>query len=127
MLKGSKAFGSFSVKDVEQVKAFYEGTLGLETAQPMEGMLELRFGGGGTAIIYPKDDHQPATYTVLNFAVDDIEVAVKELSSRGVRFEHYDKPEIKTDENGIARDEHGPAIAWFKDPAGNILSVLQEP
>ena len=87
-------------------------------------MLRLKLGGGHEVIIYPKSDHQPATFTVLNFPVDDVEVAVDKLVSTGVRFESYNLPQLKTDSRGIARDDDGSEIAWFKDPAGNILSVL---
>ena len=121
MLETNKAFSSFSVDDLQKAKAFYGNTLGLEVKESKEG-LELH--PGETAVfIYPKPNHAPATFTVLNFLVDDIDAAVDELKGKGVQFEHYDG-EIKTDEKGIHRNG-GPTIAWFKDPAGNILSVLK--
>jgi len=129
MFKLSKAFSSFSVNDTARAKDFYGGTLGLEVAETdMPGLLELRVGGGLPIMLYPKPDHTPATFTVLNFPVDEIEATVAELKKRGVRFETYDGPDVKTDADGIARGkspDDGPKIAWFRDPAGNILSVLQ--
>jgi len=119
MLKDSKAFSGFSVDDVAAAKAFYADTLGLEVSET-NGMLRLHLGGGRETLIYPKPDHVPATYTILNFPVPDIESAVDELESRGVVTEHYDF----TDSRGINR-RGGTLIAWFKDPAGNILAVLQ--
>jgi catechol 2,3-dioxygenase-like lactoylglutathione lyase family enzyme len=126
MLKDSQAFSGFSTNDPEKSKEFYSQTLGLEVHEESEPMtmLTLHLATGGKVLIYPKDDHKPATYTVLNFPVADIEKTVDELSSRGVRFEHYEGA-IKTDEKGIFHGG-GPLIAWFKDPAGNILSVLQQ-
>lgn len=125
MFKNTKAFGSFSVNDIPKAKEFYSHILGLEVSEDPEmgGLLNLHIAGTTEIIIYPKPDHTPATFTILNFPVDDVEKAVDELTKRGVRFEHYDG-EIKTDEKGIFRNE-GPKIAWFKDPAGNILSVLE--
>lgn len=117
-----EAFSSFSVNELQKAKDFYGRTLGLEISETPEG-LELRLPGGAAVFIYPKPNHTPATFTILNFLVDDIEAAVDELKTLGVRFEKYEG-EIKTDEKGIHRNE-GPVIAWFKDPAGNILSVLQ--
>jgi predicted enzyme related to lactoylglutathione lyase len=128
MFKNSRAFSSFSVDDIGRAKQFYQETLGLEVSQPM-GQLQLELPGGNNVFIYQKPDHKPATFTVLNIQVDDVDKAVDALSERGVVFEHYDKPdEIKTDRKGIARGngEGTAAIAWFKDPAGNILSVLEE-
>ena len=122
MLKDSKAFSGFSVDDIAKAKAFYGETLGLDVSEE-HGMLDLHLAGGVEVLIYPKPNHEPATFTILNFPVDDIEKAVDELSRRGVRFEQYED-EIETDERGIFRGE-GPLIAWFKDPAGNILSVLE--
>jgi catechol 2,3-dioxygenase-like lactoylglutathione lyase family enzyme len=122
MLKESKAFSGFSSNDIPACKRFYGETLGLDVTDEMGG-LGLHFAGGGEAFIYPKDNHEPATFTVLNFPVDDIEAAVDHLTAAGVTFERYDG--FDQDEKGIARGEEGPAIAWFKDPAGNILSVLQ--
>lgn len=124
MFKDTKAFSGFSVNDLEKAKAFYGQTLGLEVAETPEG-LQLNLAGGGQVFIYPKPNHSAATFTVLNFLVDDVETAVDELAKRGVHFESYEG-ELKTDEKGIHRGEKGPIIAWFKDPANNILSVLQE-
>jgi predicted enzyme related to lactoylglutathione lyase len=125
MLKIAKAFSSFSVDDVPKAKQFYSEVLGLDVSEPpMPGLIQLDIDGN-EVIIYPKDDHEPATFTVLNFPVDDIDAAVDELKQRGIKFEKYEG-EIKTDDKGIARDSSGPQIAWFKDPAGNILSVVQE-
>ena len=90
------------------------------------GILTLHLAGGNNVIIYPKPNHVPATFTVLNFPVEDVDLAVDELTKRGVQFEHYDLPDIKTDEKGIRRGGNGPTVAWFKDPAGNILSVIEE-
>jgi predicted enzyme related to lactoylglutathione lyase len=120
MLKDSHAFSGFSSNDIAAAKAFYANTLGLDVTEE-DGLLNLRFAGGGRGIIYPKPNHEPATFTVLNFPVENIEAAVDGLAAAGVTFERY--PGMKQDERGINRDE-GPAIAWFKDPAGNILSVL---
>jgi predicted enzyme related to lactoylglutathione lyase len=122
MFKDSKAFSGFSVDDIPTAKQFYSQTLGLDVSEE-NGMLQLRIAGGGIVLIYPKSNHEPATFTVLNFPVDNVEQAVDELKRRGVPFEKYEG-EIKTDEKGIHHDG-GPAIAWFKDPAGNILSVLK--
>ncbi|MFS8084364.1 MAG: VOC family protein [Acidobacteriota bacterium] len=124
MFKDTKAFSSFSVNDLQKAKVFYGQTLGLEISEMPEG-LQLKIAGGGRVFIYPKPNHVPATFTVLNFSVDDIEAAVDALSKRGVRFESYEG-DIKTDEKGIHRGKEGPIIAWFKDPAGNTLSVLQD-
>ena len=123
MLNGSNAFSGFAVDDIQKAREFYGRTLGLEVTES-HGLLKLHLSGGGRVVIYPKPNHTPATFTILNFPVDDIEKSVDELSKRGVRFERYDG-EIKTDEKGIHRGD-GPDIAWFKDPAGNILSVLKE-
>ena len=126
MFGKTKAFSSFSVNDLQQAKEFYSQKLGLEVSVTPEG-LDLRLAGGGQVFIYPKPNHTPASFTVLNFPVDDIEQAVDALTKLGVRFEHYEG-EIKTDAKGIFRGadrDEGPNIAWFKDPAGNILSVLQ--
>jgi catechol 2,3-dioxygenase-like lactoylglutathione lyase family enzyme len=125
VFKDSRAFSGFSTDDVAKAKEFYAGTLGLETSDEM-GALVLHLAGGGRVFIYPKDDHEPATFTVLNFPVEDVEAAVDQLTAAGVKFEHYDMPGINQDAKGIARDEQGPTIAWFTDPAGNILSVLDE-
>jgi len=124
MFKDSKAFSGFSVDDLQKAQEFYSQTLGLEVSE-LNGLLELHLAGGARVLIYPKPNHTPATFTILNFPVANVEQAVDELTSRGVRFEHYDEDDLKTDEKGIARGE-GPTIAWFRDPAGNILSVLEE-
>ena len=106
-----------------QEKRFYSQTLGLKTSED-HGLLRLHLAGGNDVLIYPKPNHVPATFTVLNFPVDDVDHAVDELTKRGVRFEHYNQGDLKTDEKGIMRG-NGPTIAWFKDPAGNILSVVK--
>jgi catechol 2,3-dioxygenase-like lactoylglutathione lyase family enzyme len=124
MLKNSKAFSGFSANDIAKEKEFYAGTLGLNVSEAY-GILTLRLAGGHNVIIYPKPNHVPATFTVLNFPVDDVDLAVDELKKRGVRCEQYNLPDLKTDEKGIMRG-NGPTIAWFKDPAGNILSVIEE-
>jgi catechol 2,3-dioxygenase-like lactoylglutathione lyase family enzyme len=123
MFKKSKAFSGFSVNDIPKARQFYEKTLGLEVSEDKEGLI-LKLAGGTHVFIYPKPNHTPATFTILNFPVADVEAAVAGLKERGVTFERYDQPEIKTDDKGIFRGG-GPLIAWFKDPAGNILSVLQ--
>jgi catechol 2,3-dioxygenase-like lactoylglutathione lyase family enzyme len=127
MFKDVKVFFSVSVNDLSAAKSFYSDVLGLNVEEMPEG-LSVQLAGGGALFFYPKPNHEPATFTVLNFPVDDVDQAVAELKKRGVQFEHYDLPDIKTDDQGIARgDGKGPTIAWFKDPAGNILSVLHEP
>jgi catechol 2,3-dioxygenase-like lactoylglutathione lyase family enzyme len=123
MFKDTNAFSGFSVDDLQKAKEFYSQTLGLEVSE-MNGFLELHLAGGARVLIYPKPNHIPATFTILNFPVENVERAVDELTRRGVRFEHYDQEELKTDEKGIFRGG-GPVIAWFTDPAGNILSVLE--
>lgn len=123
MLHVNEAFSGFSVDDIPKAKAFYAGVLGMDVSEA-NGSLNLSIGGGKTVFVYPKDNHVPATYTCLNFPVDDIDAAVEELARAGVTFEQYEM----TDEKGVARgiaSGNGPDIAWFKDPAGNILSVLQ--
>lgn len=127
MFRATKAFSSFSANDIKQARKFYGETLGVEVDEEMGG-LELKLGGGGSVFIYPKPSHEPATFTVLNFRVADIDKAVADLKALGVKFESYEG-EIKTDEKGIFRGGdagQGPNIAWFKDPAGNILSVVEE-
>jgi predicted enzyme related to lactoylglutathione lyase len=121
MLGNSKAFSGFAVGDIDAARRFYGETLGIETSED-NGMLTLHLGGDRPTLIYPKPDFEPATYTILNFQVEDIDAAVDELVSRGVEIERYDG--FGQDEKGIARDA-GPPIAWFRDPAGNILAVLQ--
>ena len=123
----SKAFGSFSVDDLEKAKGFYADTLGVAVTETAEGSLTLNFDEGNKLFLYPKADHRPATFTVLNFSVDDIDAAVDKLTGLGIEFESYGG-DIKTDAKGIFRgadDNKGPNIAWFKDPAGNILSVIE--
>ena len=122
MFKSRSAFSGFSTNDIPKAKQFYTDTLGIEVSEEM-GMLSLTWPNGHTVLIYPKDDHVPATFTVLNLQVDDVDAAVDELTAAGVAFEHYG-PDAGQDERGIARD-YGPPIAWFKDPAGNIVSVIQ--
>jgi catechol 2,3-dioxygenase-like lactoylglutathione lyase family enzyme len=123
MLKDSKAFSTFSVDDVPKAKQFYGETLGLDVRDEMGG-LALSLGSGAEVFVYPKPDHRPAVFTILNFPVDDVEQAVDRLTDAGVTFERYDG--FGQDEKGIARNDEGPrAIAWFEDPAGNILSVLE--
>ncbi len=124
MLKESKAFSGFSVNDIQKAKDFYGRTLGLQVSES-HGLLTLQLAGGNTVLIYPKVNHAPATFTVLNFPVENVDESVDELAKRGVRFEIYDESDIKTDEKGIMRG-NGPTIAWFKDPAGNVLSVIEE-
>jgi catechol 2,3-dioxygenase-like lactoylglutathione lyase family enzyme len=123
IFKNTKAFSSFSVDDIEKAKEFYGKTLGIDVSESKEG-LSLFSKSSNEIFIYPKTDHTPATFTVLNFPVDDVEQAVVGLTKLGVQFEIYNKGELKTDEKGIFRGE-GPKIAWFKDPAGNFLSVLE--
>lgn len=120
--KNTKAFSSFSVRDLDEAKRFYGQTLGLEVSESDEGLI-LQTKGGIDVFIYPKPDHTPATFTVLNFVVDDVDRAVDELTKMGVRFQIYDKGELKTDDRGIFQGK--PKIAWFKDPAGNFLSILE--
>ena len=122
MLTTAKAFSGFAVDDLTKAQKFYGETLGLNTSDE-HGLLTLHLAGGRDTMIYPKPDLEPANYTILNFAVDDIDTAVDQLGERGVRFERYDG--FEQDEKGISRDPEGPLIAWFKDPAGNILSVLE--
>jgi catechol 2,3-dioxygenase-like lactoylglutathione lyase family enzyme len=119
MFEHTRAFSGFSTDDIPKARQFYSEVLGLRVSEEY-GMLTLHIAGDRDTLIYPKPDHTPATFTILNFPVDDIDTAVDELTARGVRFERYDG----VDEKGISRGQ-GPAIAWFKDPAGNILSVLQ--
>ena len=126
MLTHAKAFGSYSVNDISKAKEFYGTTLGIEISEEMDGMiLALHIdGNGNNPIIYPKPNHEPATFTVLNFPVDDVEKAVDELTAKGIQFEHYDMEQLKTDAKGIMRFNDIIVQAWFKDPAGNILSVV---
>ena len=123
MLNESVAFSGFSVDDIEQAREFYRGTLGLVVLEE-NGLLWLELTGGHRVLVYPKRDHVPATYTVLNFPVDDVDAAVADLTDRGVRFEHYEGTPNATDDKGVFRGG-GPLIAWFTDPAGNVLSVIE--
>jgi catechol 2,3-dioxygenase-like lactoylglutathione lyase family enzyme len=128
MFQAKAAFSGFSVDNLEKARDFYSGMLGLKVDSQDMG-LRLHLPGGATVFAYQKDNHQPASFTILNFVVDAIDEAVDELARRGVQFEHYDG-DLKTDKKGIARGisaKRGPDIAWFKDPSGNFLSVLQEP
>ena len=121
MLGESKAFSGFAVGDIEAARAFYADTLGLKVTEE-NGMLTLHLAGERPTLVYPKEDHEPATYTILNFPVDDIDAAVDALMEKGVAFELFEG--APQDEKGIVR-EHGPPIAWFRDPAGNVLSVIK--
>ncbi len=127
MFKDIEAFSGFAVSDIEKAKLFYGETLGLTVSQDkdMGGLLTLHISGGSKILIYPKPDHKPANFTILNFPIADIEKSVKELKAKGVKFESYNTPHFKTDDDNIFRGG-GPLIAWFTDPAGNIISVLQK-
>ncbi|MDF2734103.1 MAG: hypothetical protein K0S97_726 [Chloroflexota bacterium] len=125
MFKDSKAFSGFAVKDLAAAKSFYGDTLGLDARDGPMGMLELHLGSGAVVLVYPKEDHQPANYTILNLPVKDVDAAVDQLTAAGVRMEHYGS-DFGQDEKGIARGNDGPTIAWFKDPSGNIIAVLDE-
>jgi catechol 2,3-dioxygenase-like lactoylglutathione lyase family enzyme len=122
MLTNSKAFSGFAVDDLERARAFYADTLGLEVSAE-NGLLTLNLAGDRPTLIYPKPDFVPATYTILNFPVEDIDDTVAGLAGRGVEFERYDG--FGQESNGVSRNAGGPPIAWFKDPAGNVLSVLE--
>jgi catechol 2,3-dioxygenase-like lactoylglutathione lyase family enzyme len=124
MLKDSPAFSGFSVDDTEAARAFYADTLGLEVSEDHD-ILTISLGGGHRAIAYPKANHEPATFTILNFPVPDVEAAVDDLTAKGVQFEKYEGTPAATDAKGVFRGG-GPLIAWFTDPAGNVLSVIQE-
>jgi catechol 2,3-dioxygenase-like lactoylglutathione lyase family enzyme len=124
MFGNTKAFSGFAVDDIEKAKQFYAETLGLEVTEE-NGMLTLHIAGDRPVLVYPKPNHTPASFTILNFPVDDIEPAVDQLAARGVVFEHYEGTPLATDEKGIFRGG-GPLIAWFKDPAGNVLSVIED-
>ena len=123
MLSTSKAFSGFSVDDLSAAKTFYHNTLGLTVKDNPMGLLELHVEGSTPILVYHKPHHTPATFTILNFPVEDVEQAVDTLTAQGITFEQY--AELNTDEKGISRSHEGPTIAWFKDPAGNILSLLQ--
>jgi catechol 2,3-dioxygenase-like lactoylglutathione lyase family enzyme len=124
MFENTKAFSGFSVDDVAKAKQFYGETLGLRVSE-QDGLLFLHIAGDRDTLAYAKDDHQPASFTILNFPVDDVEAAVDALAERGVSFERYEGTDLETDDKGIFRGG-GPLIAWFKDPAGNVLSVIQD-
>jgi predicted enzyme related to lactoylglutathione lyase len=122
VFKNTKAFSSFSVNDLEKAREFYGQTLGLQVSESEEG-LSLHLKGDNEIFIYPKPDHIPATFTILNFAVDDVDQTVDDLTQLGVHFQIYNEGELKTDDKGVFRGK--PKIAWFKDPAGNFLSILE--
>lgn len=127
MFQPTASFSSFSVDDVEKARAFYGGTLGFQVADQMGG-LNITLPGGQRVFAYPKPNHEPATFTVLNFQVDDLDAGIAQLAELGVSLEKYPAtPEMPVDENGVLRDpESGMGIAWFKDPAGNVLSVMSQ-
>ncbi len=128
MFKKSEVFSGFSVDDLEKARTFYSEMLGMKVVDNPMGLIELHIEGSNAILIYPKPNHEPATFTILNFPVDDIDQTVDELTAKGVSFEQYEG-EIKTDKKGISRSDEqgkGPNIAWFKDPAGNILSVIED-
>jgi len=128
MVTPLEIFSGFSVDDIPAAKAFYGETLGLRISDGDMGNLDLELPAGGHVFIYPKEDHTPATFTILNLVVDDIDAAVDELNAKGVATAIYDDPQLPTDEKGVLRGrsvDQGPDIAWFRDPAGNVLSVLQ--
>lgn len=128
MITYTSTFSGYSILDVETTKTFYESMLGIPVKQTAEG-LELHSTGGNAVFLYPKKDHVPATFTVLNFLVTDIDTAAEELKTAGIKLENYDVPSMIADEKGIYRGlaaGYGPDIAWFKDPSGNILSIIQD-
>lgn len=128
MFKDNDWFSSFSVDDLDAARAFYGDTLGLEIGETPMGVIEVKLAGGRHVVVYPKPNHEPATFTVLNFVVPNVDKAVDELIAAGIDMEQYGMPEMEQDAKGIARDDRGgPQIAWFKDPAGNILAVLGQP
>jgi catechol 2,3-dioxygenase-like lactoylglutathione lyase family enzyme len=124
MFDPTSAYSGFSVDDIDAARTFYRDTLGLEVVDNEMGFLELLLDSGAHVLVYGKDNHEPASFTILNFPVADIEAAVDDLNARGVKTKIYDDAEFPTDSKGIMR-EGGPLIAWFRDPAGNVLSVLQ--
>jgi catechol-2,3-dioxygenase len=124
MFKHAKAFSSFSVNDLEKAKQFYSQKLGLEVSENSMGLLDLQIDGN-KILIYPKDNHEPASFTILNFLVTDIEKSVDELKNIGIVFEQYTNEEFRTDEKGISRRTGCPTAAWFKDPAENIISIME--
>ncbi|GAA2078838.1 VOC family protein [Microbacterium hatanonis] len=123
MFTTDRAFSGFSVDDIDAARSFYRDILGLETVDDEMGFFSLRLASGASVFVYPKPNHEPASFTILNFPTDDVEAAVDELNARGVTTKIYRDDEIATDEKGIQRGR-GPTIAWFRDPAGNVLSVL---
>lgn len=127
MFNNTRAFSGFSVNDIPAAKAFYSNVLELDVEEnpEMQGILTLHIAGGARIIVYPKPNHTPASFTILNFPVKDVAAAVQQLKDKGVKFESYDMPNLKTDNDNIFRGG-GPLIAWFTDPAGNIMSVIQE-
>ena len=130
MFKESRAFSGFSVNDTEKAREFYGQTLGLDVSEANEmGIFSLQLAGGGVVIVYPKPDHVPATFTILNFPVEDIDAAADELAAKGVELIRYDNPDMPQDEKGVLRGlgaNMGSNIAWFNDPSGNVLAILQE-
>jgi catechol 2,3-dioxygenase-like lactoylglutathione lyase family enzyme len=122
MFTNTKAFSGFSVDDIDRARDFYKETLGLNVTEE-NGMLGIHIGTGGDILVYPKPDHTPATFTILNFPVEDVDEAVDDLNALGIEMVHYEG--MSQDEKGIMRDDYGPPIAWFLDPAGNVLSVLE--
>jgi catechol 2,3-dioxygenase-like lactoylglutathione lyase family enzyme len=126
MLQNSRAFSGIAVKDLEESRRFFADLLGLQVDENEMGMLVLRLAGGRSVLLYPKPDHVPATYTVLNFPVDDVAATVAGLTERGVAFEHYEGTAAQTDDDGVFRGG-GPLIAWFTDPSGNVMSVIEGP
>lgn len=127
MFTPSGAFSGFSVDDIPEAKKFYGETLGLKVIENEMGILELHLDSGGKVMIYGKPNHEPASFTILNFDVDDVESAVDDLNSRGIETKIYDDTEFPSDAKGIVHGDGQPDIAWFRDPAGNVLSVLNTP
>lgn len=125
MLTYTKAFSGFSVDDLQKAKTFYSEILGINVVDNPMGLIELETEGNNNIMVYPKPDHKPATFTIFNFVVDNIDEAVDALHAKGIIFEQYGEP-IKTNEKGICRNQNGPNIAWFKDPAGNIFSIIEQ-
>ena len=125
MLTYTKAFSGFSVDNLQKAKKFYGEILGLTVIDNPMGLIELETKGNNNTLVYPKPSHTPATFTILNFVVDNIDETVDALHGKGIIFEQYREP-IKTDERGVCRNPNGPNIAWFKDPAGNILSIIEQ-
>lgn len=124
MFTSKEVLSGFSANDIKKIKEFYGGTLGMNVTEGGMGTLKINLESGAKILVYPKENHKPAEFTILNFVVDDIESAINDMKSKGVTFEHYNEGPVKTDEDGIFRGG-GPLIAWFRDPSGNILSVMQ--